>query len=152
MLKPFFSLLFCSTYLNIALLRTDPRTRKQKITHVCHGDVTCMCTSVSALWLRWHMCSATFQVSCWFILGYLCLTPKALQWNLSKFVILRHSGLEILHLEPFFFAFFSTICMLKSLFVKIFQQNTIVFCISEMASYLQSVAILALYPSYRPFR
>ena len=42
--------------------------------------------------------------------------------DLSKFVILKHSGEEILHLEPFV-AFFSTIYMLRSLFVKIFQQN-----------------------------
>ena len=45
---------------------------------------------------------------------------------MSKFVILRHSGREILQLEPFV-AFFSTICflhhVLRSLFVKIFQQN-----------------------------
>ena len=39
-----------------------------------------------------------------------------------KFVILKHSGWEILHLEPFV-AFFSTTYMLRSLFVKIFQQN-----------------------------
>ena len=39
-----------------------------------------------------------------------------------KFVILKHSGREILHLEPFV-AFFSTTYMLRSLFVKIFQQN-----------------------------
>ena len=39
-----------------------------------------------------------------------------------KIVILKHSGREILHLEPFV-AFFYTIYMLRSLFVKIFQQN-----------------------------
>ena len=50
------------------------------------------------------------------------LTPIASRWNLSKFVILKHSGREILHLEPFV-AFFSTIYMLRSLFVKVFQQN-----------------------------
>ena len=50
------------------------------------------------------------------------ITPIALRWNLSKFVVLKHSGREILLYEPFV-AFFSTIYMLKSLFVKIFQQN-----------------------------
>ena len=50
------------------------------------------------------------------------LTPIALRWNRSKFVILKHSGREILHLEPFV-AFFSTIYILRSLSVKIFQQN-----------------------------
>ena len=50
------------------------------------------------------------------------ITLIASRWNLSKFVILKHSGREILHLEPFV-AFFSTIYMLRSLFVKIFQQN-----------------------------
>ena len=39
-----------------------------------------------------------------------------------KFVILKHFGREILHLEPFV-AFSSTTYMLRSLFVKIFQQN-----------------------------
>ena len=29
------------------------------------------------------------------------LTPIASRWNLSKFVILKHSGREILHFEPF---------------------------------------------------
>ena len=46
----------------------------------------------------------------------------ALRWNVSKFVILKHSGREILHLEPLV-DFFSTIYTLKKLFVKIFQQN-----------------------------
>ena len=50
------------------------------------------------------------------------LTPIVPRWNLSKLVILKHSGREILHLEPFVASFF-TIYMLRSLFVKIFQQN-----------------------------
>ena len=55
-----------------------------------------------------------------------CLTTNVYQATvtrtLSKFVILKHSGLEILHLEHFV-AFFSGIYMLRSSFVKIFQQN-----------------------------